>query len=197
MSRIAKLPLDLWDPELRALIQPDKTSALEQGQMRIMAHAPEIAKRVAALGGAFMEHRTLPRRLMEMVRLRIAFHNQCRSCMSVRYSSAIDDGLTESVVCSLEQPFEAPDLSDAERAAVRYADLSASNHLAIDEETFDELRRYYSEAQIVELGMWVAFCVGFGRLLAAWHVVEDLPERTRAKNARFAPWTLEPIVLPG
>jgi AhpD family alkylhydroperoxidase len=197
MSRIAKVPLDRWDPELRALTQVDKASALEQGQMRIMAHAPEIAKQVAALGGSFMEHRTLSRRLMEMVRLRIAFHNQCRSCMSVRYSSAIDDGLTESVVCSLERPFEAPDLTEAERAAVRYADLSATDHLSIDESTFDDLRRHFSEAQIVELGMWVAFCVGFGRLLAAWHMVEDLPERSRGENQRFAPWTLEPIVLPG
>jgi AhpD family alkylhydroperoxidase len=60
---------------------------------------------------------TLSPRLLELVRLRIAFHNQCRSCMSVRYESAIDDGLTEDAVCSLERPADAPDLSDAERTA--------------------------------------------------------------------------------
>jgi hypothetical protein len=39
--------------------------------------------------------------------------------MSVRYQSAIDDGLTEDAVCSLEQPAQAEDLSAAERGAVR------------------------------------------------------------------------------
>jgi hypothetical protein len=30
---------------------------------------------------------------------------------------------------------EAPDLTDAEKAAIHYADLAASNHLAISDET--------------------------------------------------------------
>jgi hypothetical protein len=56
--------------------------------------------------------------------------------MAVRYNSALEDGLTEDLVCSLEKPMEAPDLTDAEKAAIHYADLAASNHLAISEETF-------------------------------------------------------------
>ncbi len=90
--------------------------------------------------GAIRESGGLPPRLMELVRLRIAFHNQCRSCMSIRYQSAIDDGLTEDAVCSLEQPAEAADLTDAERGALRFADLFATNHLAIDESVYDGLR---------------------------------------------------------
>ena len=38
--------------------------------------------------------------------------------MSVRYQSAIDDGLTEGAVCSLEQPAEADDLSEARAGRV-------------------------------------------------------------------------------
>jgi AhpD family alkylhydroperoxidase len=197
MSRIAKLPLDRWDPELRAGFKADEGTALEQGLVRIMAHSPGIAKRVVALGAAFAEYRTLPPRLLELVRLRIAFHNQCRSCMAIRYRSAVEDGVTENLVCSLERPYEAPGLMDAERVAIRYADLSATDHLAINEATFDELRAHFSESQIVELGMYVAFCVGFGRLGAAWDMIEELPQAFKEKGERVAPWGAEAVVVRG
>ena len=38
--------------------------------------------------------------------------------MAVRYEEGVDDGVTEALVCSLERPSEAPDLSEAERAAI-------------------------------------------------------------------------------
>ena len=59
--------------------------------------------------------------------------------------SAIDDGLTEDAVCSLERPAEAPDLTEAERAALRFADLFATNHLSIDDGVYDDLRNHFSE----------------------------------------------------
>ena len=58
---------------------------------------------------------------------------------------AIDDGLTEDLVCSLEQAAEADDLSPAERAALRFADLFATNHLAIDDAVYDDLREHFTE----------------------------------------------------
>ena len=90
----------------------------------VYANAPNLAKPFLRFTGELTGGVSLRRRLLELVRLRIAFHNQCRSCMAVRYESALADGLTEDMVCSLEQPYEAPDLTDAEKAALRYADSS-------------------------------------------------------------------------
>ncbi len=131
---------------------------------------------------------TLRRRLLELVRLRIAFHNQCRSCMAVRYESALEDGLTEGLVCSLEKPMEAADLTDAEKAAIHYADLAASNHFAISDETFADLRKHYTEKEIVELCMHVAYCIGFGRMAAAYRIIEELPESFQDTTKRITPW---------
>ena len=39
------------------------------------------------------------------------------------------------------------------------------------------LRAHFSEEQIVELGSYCAFCVGFGRLGATWNMIEELPTR--------------------
>lgn len=198
MTRISKAPVPQWDPELRAMVAAETATPLEQGLYRVLAHRPPIAKALAAFGGGLFQSRTLPRRLVELVRLRIAFHNQCRSCMAIRYRSAVDDGLTEGAVCSLERPQEAADLSDAEKAALAYADLSAVDHFSIDDATFDALRRHFSEAEIVELGVFIAFFIGFGRLSAAWDMTEDLPAGYQAnKDQVVAPWAEEAVLVRG
>ena len=187
MSRIAKLAPEVWDPRLREAVQPDQLSALEQGLTRFFAHCPDQALGLMQFGRALKLGRSLPERLVELVRLRIAFFNQCRSCMAIRYSDAVADGLTEDLVCSLERPQEASDLTPAEKSAIRYGELMATDHLSINDATFADLREHFSEAEIVELGMTCAFFVGFGRLAATWHMVDDLPEAFRTADA-IAPW---------
>lgn len=198
MTRISKVPVEQWDPALREMVSADQATPLEQGLLRMMAHAPAITKGYLGFAAAIIQHGRLPRRLVELVRLRIAFHNQCRSCMAIRYQSAVDAGVTENLVCSLARPFEAPDLTAAEKAALAYADLSATDHLSIDDAMFATLRQHFDEAQIVELGMWIANCIGFGRLAAAWDMVEELPESYQDKSAeQLAPWQQPAVVVRG
>jgi AhpD family alkylhydroperoxidase len=168
------------------------------GVAAILSRLDKVAEALGALNGALRSTGTLPPRLLELVRLRIAFHNQCRSCMSVRYQSAIDDGLTEDAVCSLERPADAPDLSDAERAALGFADLFATNHLAIDDSVYDDLRRHFTEDELVELGVHCAIAVGIGRLTATWDVSDDLPEAFRSDSTGpLAPWASAGVVASG
>jgi AhpD family alkylhydroperoxidase len=192
MSRIAKLPPEQWDERLVSAIRPENLTDLEQGLTRYFAHCPEQTLGLMAFGGALKQNRSLPDRLVELVRLRVAFFNQCRSCMAIRYSDAVADGVTEGLVCSLERPQEAGNLSAAEKVAIRYGELMATDHLAIDDALYADLRQHFSEAQIVELGMTVAFFVGFGRLAATWHMVEELPEAFQTAET-IAPWGAEKI----
>src|SRR5207248_5415356 len=138
----------------------------------VMAHSPKIFKAMLTFQAAVARYATLPPKLRELVRLRVAFHNQCRSCMAVRYQSAIDDGLTEGLVCSLEKPEEAPDLTPREKAALAYADLASTNHFAINDGTFAMLREHFTEGEIIELGLYVASAIGFGRFAASLHMVD-------------------------
>ena len=195
MSRIQKLPVDQWDPELRAMIQADECTPLEQGPIRMFAHCPEQAKGFVQFAGALKAGRTLPERLVELVRLRVAFHNQCRSCMAIRYADAVAGGATEDLVCSLENPREAPNLTDAEKAAIDYGERMATNHLSIDDGVYDNLRQYFSEQQIVELGMTVALFIGFGRLAATWSMTEELPEHFQKTGEAIAPWGEASVVV--
>jgi AhpD family alkylhydroperoxidase len=60
-----------------------------------------VAEALGSLTAALHANGTLRPGLLELVRLRIAFSNQCRCCIAVRYQSAIDDGLEEDALCSL------------------------------------------------------------------------------------------------
>ncbi|HEY7648072.1 MAG TPA: hypothetical protein VID04_03625 [Methylomirabilota bacterium] len=85
--------------------------------------------------------------------------------MTVRYAGARQAGLTEVKIAALDDL--ASDLfSPRERAALTFADLMATDHHRIDDAVFAELRRHFSEAEIVELGMSAALFIGFGRLNA-------------------------------
>jgi AhpD family alkylhydroperoxidase len=193
MTRLSKVPKEQWDKDLQVMFE--RATALEQCGAAALAHAPEFAKAMMVFTATLMRSRTLPRRLVELLRLRVAFHNQCRSCMAIRYKAAFDDGLTKEAVCSLEKPSESPDLTDAEKAAIAYADIASTNHFAIDDSTFDDLRKYFTERQIVELGMFVANFIGFGRMAASWDMVEELPISLQDKSTKAAPWTHESIMV--
>jgi hypothetical protein len=90
---------------------------------------------------------------------------------------------------------EAANLSDAEKAALEYADLFATNHFAITEATYAKLRKYFSEQEIVELGLFTGYFLGYGRFLATVNIVETLPESYQDKSRKVAPWESSETVV--
>ena len=197
MSRISFVPTSEWSEELRTFVAADSATELELGITRMLAHAPELAMGLLGFGGAMTTKRTLPERLIELLRLRVAFHNQCRSCMAIRYRAANTD-VSEADVCSLEQPQEAKSLNDRERLAVELGDRFACDHLSIDGAFFEELKVLFSEAEIVELLMHCALYVGVGRLAAVLDMTEDLPEGFNlpfGQGHHVTPTSGEPVVV--
>ncbi len=87
--------------------------------------------------------------------------------------------IDEETVCHLDSmPVDSLEgLNDAERAAVRFGELLATDHHQIDDEMFVELAEHYSAAEITELALKVGTFVGFGRLGAAIRLIDDLPEQ--------------------
>ena len=195
MARIRRLGIDELDPEVAARVAAEQRTPLEMAVGSIVGHRPDLAAPLSAYTRS-LKNGLLPRRLVELVRLRIAFHNQCRSCMAIRYQDAVADGLTEALVCSLERPADATDLSEAEQVALRYADLFATDHLSIDDALYAALALYFTEGEVVELGLQVALFVGLGRLAATWHIVEDLPAAFQSTSAApLTPWGNESVVV--
>lgn len=164
-------------------------------RQQVYAQADHVAKDYLTWSTALRDKSLLPARLVELVRLRVAFHNQCRSCMAIRYSTGVDDGVDEGLVCSLEKPQGADDLTEPEKAALAFADRFATDHLSIDDELFVRLREHFAERGLMELCFQVATFVGYGRMGAVLAMTDDLPEDYADRNAVLAPWEQAPVSL--
>lgn len=167
----------------------------------IMRHLPEAQRHLIATKAAAKHSGTLSHRLVELVRIRMAYWTQCRTCMTIRFEEGLDDGLDQNAVCALERPESTEHLSPAEQAAIRYTDMFANDWLAIGDKQFDELRQHFTESEIVQLGLVCALHLGTGRLMASYAVTEDLPAEMQGEESgqgRFKPWEvdIDALVLP-
>jgi alkylhydroperoxidase family enzyme len=69
--------------------------------------------------------------------------------------------------------YETSDLPDRTKAALRLADHLSGEPGPIDEPLYAELRRWFSEDQILDLGMCLAFATGWQRFIEAVGIVPD------------------------
>ena len=196
VARVSTLAPSELPPEIRRRVGVSAEMRPAQlGSLQVWGRLPDLASALLALQEA-LSRLSLEPRLTELVRLRVAYHNQCRSCMALRGNDAIEDGLTEELVCELEAPEAAESLTDRERAALAYADRLSIAHHTIDDGLFARLREQFTEDEILELGAHIAFCLGFGRVAMSWNLVDDLPEALRADGV-VGPWSAPGVSRPG
>ena len=110
----------------------------------------------------------LESRLKELVRLRIATLNGCKTCKAARLDA---EKVREEEVFGVDTASEAT-FTAREYAAIRLAETMAVDHFAIDDDFIRDLRRHFSEAEILELMMMAGQYIGFGRMLAILQLEE-------------------------
>jgi hypothetical protein len=80
----------------------------------------------------------------------------------VRSASAKRQGLKEDDIDEGVAHYAAsPRFTDAEKLALRYSELMALDPERVDASFHDELRKHYSEEEIVELGAFIGFNIGY------------------------------------
>ena len=80
----------------------------------------------------------------------------------MRYAGARHAGVTEAKVAAIDD--ENSDLlSPRERAAIRFAEKLAVDHQKVDDALWAEMRREFTEAEIIELVAHTTLYIGFGR----------------------------------
>ena len=80
----------------------------------------------------------------------------------MRSASAKRQGLTEQEIDDgVDRYRESTRLTAAEKLALRYSELMATDPEAIDGAFYGQLRSHYSDEEIVELGAFIGFNIGF------------------------------------
>lgn len=163
MANLEPLPLAaIDDPELRALIERCEALGVPDATFgRILARVPSYAK--VTLDAMLHSHTegTVDHRLKEMIRISLARFARDPYFSALRSRRAQQAGLDEATIEAACSRYESdPRFSAAEKAALRYADMMYLDPDQVDAAMYDELKRHYSEAQIMELGAFIAFHYG-------------------------------------
>jgi alkylhydroperoxidase family enzyme len=87
----------------------------------------------------------------EMVRLRGAAQHNCRLCKSLRETTALDAGGSETLYGDIEHFEVSAVLTDRQKAALRYADALIWSPGHIDRGIAAGVRAHFSDAEAVEL----------------------------------------------
>ena len=80
----------------------------------------------------------------------------------MRYAGARHAGVTEAKIAAIDDETSTL-LTPRERAGIRFAEKLAVDHRKVDDVLWSELRRHFTEAEIVELVAYATLCIGFGR----------------------------------
>ena len=91
-------------------------------------------------------------------------------------------GASEALVEKLRD-YERSDLPERTKAALRLADVLNGERPAVDESFYAELASHFSDDQILDLGMCIAFASGWQRFIEAFGIVPD-----RWQDGAPAPW---------
>ena len=171
---IDPVPLDLIDDlGLKGLVdQAQEIQTPDPLFLQIMAHVPSYAK--AVFNAMYRSHvlGTVDHTLKEIIRIQLARLAEDTYFANLRSAKAKQAGLTEEMIEAGCGDFENEEgFSKAEKWALRYAYLMFRERKKVDKAFYDEGKTLYSEAEIMELGAFIAFHYGlqvFMRTLQAF-----------------------------
>jgi uncharacterized peroxidase-related enzyme len=152
MTRIPALTPDEVDPLLKDAMEKQRSHlGLVPESLLTMAYRPRMAAAWATLTAEVVGEGEVPRELKQLVAYTASTAHGCRYCQAHTAHSAHRLGVPLEKLDSAWD-FENSDLfSDAERAALRLAYDAAQVPNEVTDAHFDELKKHYSNEQIVEI----------------------------------------------
>ena len=168
-SRIQPLrPGSSTDPEVNGIIDFAKVGFGDTQMFGLLARRPGLLKRTAAMFAYFLagEGGLIEPPLLELMRLRGAHLNACTYCASVRLQPVACEvqpreprlglrdisGMTKAeAVAALKASVDPAAFTPREAAALELVDRISVDPHSVDDHLFAELRRHFSDEEIIEL----------------------------------------------
>lgn len=110
----------------------------------------------------------LDARLLHLIKLRASQINGCAYCLDMHSKDLAAAGETLQRMVSLDAWRECPYYSDRERAALAWTDVVTQiAETQAPDDTYDEVRRHFSEAEVANLTLAIATINAWNRLAIA------------------------------
>ncbi len=176
MARIKPIPreeLAEFEPFFQ---QFEQMGGFVPNSLLTMAHQPEILKGYMAMGRGVMMHGTVDRRLKQLVGLVASTASGCLYCQAHMTTFSGLLGVSAEQLGKVWQFEWNDEFNNAEKAALRLAQGGGQVPNGVTDEHFEDLKKYYTDAEIVEL---VGVIAMFG-FLNRWNdtmatILEDKP----------------------
>jgi uncharacterized peroxidase-related enzyme len=193
MALVRPLNEDEFDPDLLEFVQFFKGPlGVIPNSVRTMARRPHIARAFTELNKAVMkcEGAVTPefKRLIGYV---TSYVSGCRYCQAHTILGSQRFGSTDERLNDAWNHAASPHFTPAEKAALAFAQAAAQVPNAVDDEVASDLRRHWSDDDIVEIMAVIAL---FG-YLNRWNdsmgsALEDLPVDAAEKYLGNTGWTI-------
>jgi alkylhydroperoxidase family enzyme len=155
------------DPALGAVLEhAETTKSPPVAWYLTMGNDPEVAVAFARYWELLHRRGKVPHEIKELCRIQIAHMIRCDFCARQRSPQA--ETITEEEMRSCALPdWEHPD--PRTRAALHYARTLTLDD-GRDEEVYEELRHFYTEAEIVEMAAFFCLTAGGNRMAKSWRI---------------------------
>ena len=117
---------------------------------KALAHKPDILATMGPFVAAVQRPDELDPKLKERIILRVSMLNHSAYCTHAHAQISAKMGFTSDEIAEMRNPAVAR-ISEAEKAALTYAEELTLSPGSIQDRTYQELEGYYSESQIVEI----------------------------------------------
>lgn len=157
------LKLGIWFAE--------KTTGKKMLPARLLSWVPK-----SALGSGILEalvvhkDKTLPLRLLKLVRLQASFFVSCPFCIDMNGSDVADHGITEEeihVLRGLQPISESTSLDKREKTALEYVRLISQTPIMFQSSFVDKLKNTFDDREIVVIATTAAQVNYWARLIQA------------------------------
>ena len=172
MARINLIAPESASPEVREIY--DTVLRGKPGNVqKALAHRPEMLKNFLSFYSSV--GRSLDRKLYELIYLRVSFINGCRYCAQHHVASSKRVGLTSDDWTALRVGNYSR-YGEKERAALTYVEKLTRAPHEISETDFDELKKHFSDPEIVDVHMLAGLANLTNRLTDPLGLELEFPE---------------------
>jgi uncharacterized peroxidase-related enzyme len=151
MARIALIEPETASPEVKEIYE-QKLRGKPGNAQKALAHRPDMLKNF--LGFYASVGRSLDRKLYELIYIRVSLINQCHYCLQHHLASSKRAGLTAEDWAALKANDHSR-FTEKERAALAYTEKLTRNPHSVTDADFADLKKHFSEAEIVDLHLLV------------------------------------------
>jgi alkylhydroperoxidase family enzyme len=159
-QRISYVPLEMMDEPMRAEMQRCQREGTPRPESSaVRAHVPACFWAFARSWQAIFREGVNDHAIKELCRAYVSRSVKCEYCGNQRSEQARAEGLAEAQYDDLLNFEKSPRLDERQKAALAYAE-AITWRLESSDELWERLYRHFTEAELVELGCFIALTMG-------------------------------------